>query len=108
VVNDHLIDHDAGADRLDIALRRLVADARLTDTQADAVRAEFAGVPPSPDRPSWTAVLPEVSGYVGATFVMAAARARPPPLGLRQPFRPDRDPGRHGPSCSSVPHWWWR
>jgi len=74
VTNDHPVDRDAGADRLDIALRRLVADARLTDTQADAVRAEFAAVTtPTPERQSWTAVLPEVGGYVGAAFVMAAA-----------------------------------
>jgi hypothetical protein len=78
VATDHTVNHDAGvdhddaADRLDSALQRLVADARLTGTQADAVRAEFAAVKPTPQRPSWTAVLPEVGGYVGAAFVLAA------------------------------------
>jgi hypothetical protein len=73
MVNDHTVNHDVEADRLDIALQHLVADARLTGAEADTVRAEFAAVKPTPERQPWTAVLPEVGGYVGAAFVVAAA-----------------------------------
>lgn len=59
-------------DRLNIALEHLVADARLTAAEADTVRAEFVAVQAA-QRSPWTAVLPEVGGYVGAAFVMAAA-----------------------------------
>ena len=73
MVTDHTVHRDVEADRLDIALQRLVADARLTNAEADTVRAEFAAVKTTPERRPWTAVLPEVGAYVGAAFVMAAA-----------------------------------
>jgi hypothetical protein len=60
-------------DRLDTALRRLTADGRLSPAQADAVRAEFAATPSQVTRSPWSAVLPEVGGYIGAAFVLAAA-----------------------------------
>lgn len=74
------------ASRLDVALDRLVTSGQLTADQAAAVRGEFdaaAGVnaPSTADRqpigaagqpPSWRAILPEVGGYVGAAFVVAA------------------------------------
>ena len=73
MVTNHTVHRDVEADRLDIALQRLVADARLTNAEADTVRAEFAAVKTTPERRPWTAVLPEVGAYVGAAFVMAAA-----------------------------------
>jgi hypothetical protein len=72
MVTDHSVTHDRDANRLDIALRHLVADARLTDAEADTVRAEFAAVTTAPERPPWAAVLPEVGGYMGAAFIIAA------------------------------------
>jgi hypothetical protein len=68
---DHTVHHDV--DRLNVALEHLVADARLTEAEADTVRAEFVAVTTTTGRPPWTAVLPEVGGYVGAAFVLAAA-----------------------------------
>lgn len=67
---DHTVHDDV--DRLNIALEHLVADARLTEAEADTVRAEFDAVRITPRRPPWTAVLPEVGGYVGAAFMLAA------------------------------------
>ena len=66
-------------DEVTAALDRLVAAGTLTPDQADAVRHELGRVsrpapPPSDDRDSsWTTVLAEVAGYVGAAFVFAAA-----------------------------------
>jgi len=73
MVTNHTVTRDVETERLDIALQHLVADARLTDAEADTVRAEFAAVKTTPEREPWAAVLPEVGGYVGAAFVMAAA-----------------------------------
>jgi hypothetical protein len=73
MVTNHTVHRDVEADRLDTALQHLVADARLTNAEADTVRAEFAAVKTTPERRPWTAVLPEVGAYVGAAFVMAAA-----------------------------------
>ena len=76
---EHVIDSDADSDaaaaatRLAIALDRLVGNQRLTAEQAAAVRDEFAAVALVPTRQPWTAVLPEVGGYVGGAFVLAAA-----------------------------------
>ena len=73
---------DAG--RLDVALDRLVGSGRLTTDQAAAVRGEFAATGdailpaagpsprPAPPATSWRVILPEVGGYVGAAFVVAA------------------------------------
>ena len=89
---------DSPLDRADVdaALDRLVAAGTVTAGQADAVRAELgaaarprtAGAAPTvegtdgaaavgraPDRRPLTSVLAEVGGYVGATFVGAAAVA---------------------------------
>jgi hypothetical protein len=81
VADQHTSNRDVEADRLSVALHRLVADARLTDAQAETIRAEFAAVKPAPDRQPWMAVLPEVGGYVGGTFLMAAAWCSPSPGG---------------------------
>lgn len=76
--------------RLDVALDRLVAAGLLTATQATAVRKEYdtagdlaaggadrAGPAGALTRstgpgPGWRQILPEVGGYVGAAFVVAA------------------------------------
>lgn len=68
---DHTVHDDI--DRLNLALEHLVADARLSAAEADTVRAEFVAVKTTSRRPPWTTVLPEVGGYVGAAFVLAAA-----------------------------------
>ncbi|MFI7585702.1 DUF2157 domain-containing protein [Spongisporangium articulatum] len=70
-------------DRLDAALSRLVSRAVVTPEQADAVRTEFAALPPSvaprppapdDDTPN-TSLLAEIAGYTGAVFVIAGAAA---------------------------------
>lgn len=71
-----LPDSDAG--RLEDALDRLVAAGRLTAGQAREIRAEYAASPARrgearPGVHSWRTVLPEVGGYVGGAFVLAAA-----------------------------------
>lgn len=66
----------SGADdieRLNAALERLTASGRLSPDQADAVRVEYSSARPPSTRPPWTALLPEVGGYVGGAFVLAAA-----------------------------------
>ena len=78
----------ADADRLDVALNRLVTSGRLTADQATAVRGEFAattgavgpaaavnrpGTGPALPAPSWRVILPEIGGYIGAAFVLAAS-----------------------------------
>ena len=50
MATDHIVRHDVETDRLDIALQHLVADARLTNAEADTVRAEFAAVKTTPER----------------------------------------------------------
>jgi len=73
------------------ALERLIENGTLTREQADAVRTDFhadlrTGLQSNAGRPSeqqpgeqqnnsWTPVLAEVGGYVGAAFVFAAAVA---------------------------------
>jgi hypothetical protein len=60
------------------ALERLITQGTLTREQAEAVRADFhAGLTDQPERNgnSWTPILAEVGGYVGAAFVVAAAVA---------------------------------
>jgi hypothetical protein len=66
---------------LEQALGRLVADGTLTGDQARAVGRELAALPlpatggPSPDRgrPAWSGLVAEIGGYVGGSFVLAAA-----------------------------------
>lgn len=63
------------------SLQRLIDNGTLTREQADAVRTDFhTDLQSRADRPeesrnSWTPVLAEVGGYVGAAFVVAAAAA---------------------------------
>jgi hypothetical protein len=63
------------------ALQRLTENGTLTQQQADAVRAgchaelQSQAGRPGEQRNSWTPVLAEVGGYVGAAFVTAAAVA---------------------------------
>jgi len=63
------------------ALERLIENGTLTREQADAVRTGFRTDLSRTDRTdesegnSWTPVLAEVGGYVGAAFVVAAAFA---------------------------------
>jgi hypothetical protein len=58
---------------LQAALARLVADGTLTADQAHAVLVEaLPSRPTEPGRPSWTALLSEIGGYVGGAFVVAA------------------------------------
>lgn len=64
--------------RLTAALDRLVAAGRLTKAQAEEISAEFAAPPTATGTTgraaeSWRSVLPEVGGYVGGAFVVAAA-----------------------------------
>ena len=69
---------ESGSDsRLAAALSRLVDAGTLTPEQAAAVRREMtttAGPHPAAGEParSWTGVLAEVGGYVGAAFVLGA------------------------------------
>ncbi len=80
--------------RLDAALARLEAAGRLTAAQVAEVRREFAespdeptpgagaasapehgtgsGRPPVPGPEPWRAMLPEIGGYIGGVFVIAA------------------------------------
>lgn len=67
------------------ALERLVTNGTLTRAQAEAVRTDFQADlrsdlqrrpdQRSDDSSSWTPVLAEVGGYLGAAFVVAAAAA---------------------------------
>lgn len=64
------------------ALERLVENRTLTQEQADAVRTDFhTDLQTESDQSSqernnsWTAILAEVGGYIGAAFVVAAAMA---------------------------------
>jgi hypothetical protein len=61
------------------ALQRLIEDGTLTREQAEAVsstfRADLQSRPADDHGLSWTPVLAEVGGYVGAAFVVAAAVA---------------------------------
>ena len=72
MATDHIVRLDAEADRLDVALQHLIESDRLSRAEADAVRTEFSGLGTEPTRPAWTAVLPEIGGYVGGAFVLAA------------------------------------
>jgi hypothetical protein len=68
------------------ALARLVQEGTLTPPQADAVRREVeavtaarpvapagGSVSPGPGSTGWAPILAEIGGYIGATFVVAAA-----------------------------------
>jgi hypothetical protein len=72
MATDHIVRRDVEAHHLDVALQHLVDNERLTAAQAAAVRAEFAETAAELVRPPWAAVLPEVGGYVGGAFVLAA------------------------------------
>ena len=65
-------------ERLEAVLERLVAAGRLSADQAVEVRTDYADAAPATLPPTergaaaWRAVLPEVGGYVGGAFVVAA------------------------------------
>lgn len=71
--------HSPDEDRLEAVLERLVAAGRLSRDQAAEVRTDYADAaratpaPAGHGAPAWRVVLPEVGGYIGGAFVVAAA-----------------------------------